>query len=117
MRCETFPKERQESSLVSAKGQMLTTVFRRRFVLLHAAHDLDDSLEYRNQVGVRNRSLADLPDMLEDGILPLRLINRQFRILLELADLARRPRPLIQEFDQLAVDLVDFLAPPRDIHG
>src|ERR1700730_4235805 len=49
--------------------------------------------------------------------LPLRLIKRQICRLLKFADFQSAARPLIQQFHQFAVDLIDAVSPVLEIHG
>jgi hypothetical protein len=55
--------------------------------------------------------------LLEHYPLAVGLVNRHARFSLQPADLARSLSALIQQFDELSVEFIDFLSPVSDVHG
>src|SRR5262249_55865592 len=85
--------------------------------LLNVAHHVNDPFIDVAQLVVRQGALVGPAHVLKDGFLPIRLVDGQAGIALQLADLLRGPGPLVEQVHQAAVELVDLLAPVGNLHG
>ena len=87
------------------------------FVLLNIPHDVHDSFIDLHQVTMLQRASVLLSHLLQHDALAVRFVDGHAGLALEATDFLSGLRALVQDFDQLLVDLVDFLAPVSDIHA
>src|SRR6266850_1290318 len=111
----TFP-------LMTGKWPVLFLVFLRAAAGIHSvafggAGFVNDALEEAANGGVGQRAGIVALGVREDFVFAVRLIERNFRRLFELADFERALRTRVQEFDELLVDFIDAAAPVAEIHG
>src|SRR6266852_3360460 len=78
---------------------------------------VNDALEQAADRGVGQWPCIVALSVCEHFVLALRLVQRNFCRLLELADFERAVRALVQELDEFLVDFVDAAAPVGKIHG
>src|SRR5260370_2378742 len=86
-------------------------------VALGGARFVNDALEEAADRRVRQRARIIAFGILQHFVLAVRLIQRNFRRLLKLADFKRTLRALVQKLNELLVDFVDAASPVTQVHG
>src|SRR5258708_1546282 len=78
---------------------------------------VDDAFEEATNGRVRKRACVRAFGVFQDFFFTLGLIERDVFRLFQFADFESTARPLVQEFDEFAVDFVDAAAPVTEVHG
>src|SRR5215467_7143241 len=91
--------------------------FRRNLIFLNVAHYVDDPLIYRAQFAVGKRPAIDAQYILKNPLLALRLIDGHAGVPFQLADFMRGLGAFIQQLNQAAVKLINFVAPVGNLHS
>src|SRR5690349_5732063 len=80
-------------------------------VAFGSASFVNNALEQAANGGVRQRTRIIALGIRQHLVLAVRLVQWNFRLLLELADFQRALGPLVQKFHQFLVDFVDTASP------
>src|SRR5216683_5191007 len=86
-------------------------------VALGGARFVNDALEEAADRRVRQRARIIAFGILKHLVLAVRLVQRNFRRLLEPADFKSTLRALVQKLNELLVDFVDAASPVTQVHG
>src|SRR5260370_18334467 len=109
-----FERDRKTGSFIPAFAVPVAGV---HGVALGGARFVNDALEEAADRRVRQRARIIAFGILQPLVLAVRLIQRNFRRLLELADFKRTLGALVQKLNELLVDFVDAASPVTQVHG
>src|SRR5439155_13783427 len=86
-------------------------------VAFRSASLVNNALEQAANGRVRQRAGIIAFGVRQHVVLAVRLVQWNFRLLLELADFQRALGPLVQKFHQFLVDFIDAASPIIQVHG